>query len=412
MPYGDVLELREGQTPGSISTFNKGRPTTGAAGYILDSTGNVLGLSTPIGGTQIVGARLNAVAAAGDSLVVGAVQGGSPYNQAINRNAQQWANAGNFGVAGTRTDQILAQIATAAAAGASKLLINGGVNDIVQSVPEATLRINLIANWNRARALGVEPIDMGLPPTNTAGNVPRYVANEVWRKLYCYKNNIRHADIWPLLATGAGAYTAGLNTDAIHYNSVGAIAAEPAITSRLSNLANSPPLLAMTDTAADAVTYMNNAVSFTDSNADGLANNWNSLGAGGSYSITAADVGDFGLWQRCTITAGSSVGVSATAVTMASLGWSIGDKIATGFKIRWVDSSQALTVSAYHSGITVGNQPLFAETGNATGNSITIYHETTITAGTVIGFNFFASGTGWFEFNRPIVVNLTKLGLA
>lgn len=359
--------------------------------------------------------RLNnrRVSAAGDSLIQGAVGGGSPYSQAVYSGT--FVDVGNYSVAGTRTDQIATQIPQAVNANAGVLVIGGGVNDIVQSVAEPTLRANVIRNIQTAQSYGIQVIDFGLPPTNTAGNVPRYVQHEQWRRLWCYKNDVPHADIWPLLATPAGAYIAGLNSDAIHYNSVGAIAARPALLNLIQNSnVRTPQLLAMTNTASDHQSFIGNAVSFTDSNADGLADNWNAFGSGGTYAITAATGSEVGNWQRCTMSAGTNVGFIGTAVTLASLGWNVGDRLALGFNMRWSDTSQALAVSAYFTGVTTagGAQPLFNVRGGATGASAYVYGEAVIASGTAINVQFFASGTGWFEVNRPMMVNLTQLGLA
>ena len=106
---------------------------------------------------------------------------------------------------------------------------------------------------------------------------------------------------------------------------------------------------------------------------------------------------------------GSAVGFTPTAVTLASLGWTIGDRLAIGFRMRTSDATAALSVSCYVTGITVsGSQPLF----NDSFDELTQYSELVIGGGTVINIQWFATGTGWFEVNRPIVVNLTKLGLA
>jgi hypothetical protein len=340
----------------------------------------------------------------------GAVQGGSPYEQARVTASQPFYSTGLFAVSGKRTDEIASQIPSAYTAGATMVAIDGGVNDIVQSVAEATLRTNLIANWATIRSYGMEPIDIGLPPTNTAGNVPRYIANEVWRKLYCLKNRIRHADIYSVLAQATGAYKTGYFTDAIHYNSVGAIAAAaPLLSAIQTNVNRDKPLLAMTDTASDAGTWISNAVSFAGG---ATPTGWFSTGTGGTLSVNTADANDLGSWFRCTCAAAAAGGMTATAVTLASLGWAIGDKLAVGFRVRWTDASQALAISSYVTGVTVDVQPMFSETGGATGSSQYVYKECTITAGTVINFSVFATGTGFFEINRPIVVNLTKLGLA
>lgn len=352
------------------------------------------------------------VAAAGDSLIAGAVQGGSPYYQCVWTGS--FANVGNFAVGGTRTDQIASQISLAAAAGAGVLVIDGGVNDIAQSISEATLRANVIANIASAQARGMLVIDVGLPPTNTSANVPRYVQHEIWRRLYCYKNDIPHADIWPYLATASGAYTSGLNTDAIHYNSVGAIAAKTPILNLIQDPnVRTPQLLAMTDTASDHSSFVGNWISLTDTNADGVANGLFASGTGGTYSITNPTGSEVGKWQKVSMTAGTNVGFTGTAVTLASLGWEVGDRLAFASNIRWSDSSQALAVTANLTGITTSDtNPIFQLLGGASGNSIYAYNEVTITGGTTVNYSFTGTGTGNFEVNRVMVVNLTKLGLA
>jgi len=386
-----------------------------------DGSGNAIGIIGQVGGVpnQVIAlgggggiSELLSVAGAGDSIQQGATPGGSMFMQSVKRQTLPYKFAGNFAVASKRTDEIAAQIPSAAASGAKICVIDGGVNDILQAVPEATLRANLIANWNACKAAGMEPLDVGLPPTNTGANVPRYVAHEVWRKLYCYKYNIRHADIWSPLATAAGAYTSGLNLDAVHPNSIGGVAAEPSISNLIAGpTKGSYPLLALTDTKTDAGSAIDNAVSFSGTL---NSNGWFNIGSGATYSVTAPDAGDFGSWYRTTCTAAVNAGLGSTTYTLASLGWAIGDKIAIGFRLRWVDVAGALSITCFAQSVTglAPSQPLFNETGGATGNSIYSYTEFTFTGGTSISLQFFATGTGYFEINRPIMVNLTKLGLA
>lgn len=358
--------------------------------------------------------RYSTVCAIGDSITAGSANGNSYYSKLLSR-AGQFQNKGSFAVAGTRSDEILAtQVPQAIASGAQFCFTQFGTNDVAQSVAESTLRANAITIWARLRAAGIEPIDVSLLPHNTAANAVRHAAHNVWRKLYCLKNGITHIDVWPLLATSAGAFASGMNVDATHPSTSAAIAMANKVAARMASPWLVDPLLALTDTGSDTATFINNAVSFTDSNADGVPNSWFSSGTGGTYTIQAADSGDFGSWARCAMSAGTNVGMSATAVTLASLGWAIGDTIAVGMRYRWSDSSQALTNNVYYTGATMSGsaQPLFQEKGGASGDSLYVYVETTIASGTNINLQPFASGTGYFEINRPIVVNLTSLGLA
>jgi hypothetical protein len=240
-------------------------------------------------------------------------------------------------------------------------------------------------------------------------NVAAYVQDELYMRLWSLRNGFQRTDSWTPLATAAGGFISGTNSDAVHINAVGARLLVPDMEMLFQNRDRNTryPLLAMTDTAAHALTWIANAISFTDSNADGVPDSWNAAGAGGTYSITAADSGDLGAWARTTMTAGTSVGLGATAVTLASLGWSIGDRLAIGYRIR--SSAATITNTVNLTGVSVSTVSLFNEPGPT---DRYVYHETTLTAGTVINISIVGTGTGWFEFSRPIVVNLTQMGLA
>lgn len=349
------------------------------------------------------------IAGAGDSIIIGpgaTGQCGSLYWQALRRGGKTpFYSVGNFAVSGMRTDQIAAQIAQAAAAGADMLVINGGTNDVLASFTEAQVRANLIANWDEARRRGMEPIDVGMLPTNNAGTVYRHANNEIWRKLYCAKHGIRSVDAWSVLSNEDGGFASGMNADSYHPSSVGAIAASAQLEQALqNNYYNAAPLLALTD-LPDAGGFLSNAISFSPGYA--------TTGTGGTVSTEPADANDLGSWRRCTVAAGTNAGFAVSGPTLASLGWAIGDRLAFGFRIRWSDTAQALSVSAKFTGVTIsGDQPLTNETGGASGNAMYVYSEAVITAGTSVGVSWTATGTGYFEVNRPIVVNLTKLGLA
>lgn len=367
---------------------------------------------TPLGilTTLSNSAQLTSIAGLGDSLTGGSTaNGNSPYF-IFTRKYPGYYDCGNFGVSGDRSDQILARIDAVIASGARTVFTQWGANDIGQGVSETTLRETSIKIWNELRAAGIQIIDLGLPPTNVSENVPRYVQHNIWRTLYCAKNGIRHLEVWDLLATPAGAYASGMNIDNVHWNTVGAEIVADAMKTFVDGNVFTSPLLAYTDTKTDALTYLNNAVSFA--NTGGTPTGWFSTGTGGTLSVQSPDPNSFGSWARCTMTGGVNAGLIPTAVTLSSLGWSIGDTLMFGCKFRWVDTAQALMNTVYYSGITPSVQPLYQAKGGDTGASFCISSRASITSGTTIGNQFMASGTGYFEINRPICVNLTKLGLA
>jgi lysophospholipase L1-like esterase len=381
------------------------------ASYSVDGSGNVTGLVGPNSESfNIRQTRTMLVAGVGDSITAATANGNSHYYKLLFKSGGRFVDCGNFGVAGERSDQIYARLAAVVASGAKTVITQFGVNDISQSVAEATLRTNAIAIWAYLRGKGVQVIDLSLPPTNTAGNVPRYVQHNIWRKLYCRFNGIVHIDVWPLMAQATGAFATGYFADAVHPNTVAQNAVADAIYAVMNGAEQASPLLAYTDTAADASGFVSNAISFAGGPP---ATGWFASGTGGTYTVQPPDANDFGSWQRCAITAGTNVGFTPTAVSLASLGWTAGDRLFVGCKYRWVDASQSMTNNTYFTGIaTVGSlQPMFGEKGGATGDSYTLQQIVTIASGTNVNLNFFASGTGYFEVNRPICVNLTKLGL-
>lgn len=360
------------------------------------------------------GGKITSLAAAGDSLMVGAAPTASPYTQWTLQKSLAGLDRGNLAVPGNRTDQIAATLPALIALGARTVLLDGGVNDIIQLQTQTVSRAQVITNIKTLQAAGVDVIDVGLPPTNTPGLVPTYVQHEIWRRIWCMKNSVKHIDAWAPLATGAGGYTSGLNIDAVHWNTYGASLLVPQVDlAWKSSIAVPVSLLAMTDVATDAGTFLSNTISYVDTNADGVPDTWFSAGAGGTYSIQPADSGSFGKWFRCAITGQTNTGFNCTAVTLASLGWAIGDKLAVGFRVRTVDSSQALALTVSITGGSVSAPtPLFQYKGGATGSDITVYAEATITGGSAIGFQILGTGTGYFEMNRPIIVNLTQMGFA
>lgn len=358
----------------------------------------------------------------GDSWIAGVSNGASIYSKAVNRGLS-FRDRGSFAVAGTRSDQITAQIPAGVASGASFALIDQGINDCAQSVSEQTLENNEIINWNLLIAGGVLPIDMGMPPTNTAGNVTCYLQNEIWRSLWTYKHQIPKLDVYSPLATSTGSFQSGLNQDAVHYNTVGADIVAGVFTSNLQGVnPYKPPILALTDTGSQFYSpFINNAVSWGSVGNTALPSGWtgatNNCGsllvvAGSPTDIDSPGSGQsFGNWMRCTISGAASLtGFQPTAVTLASLGWTVGDTLGYGFCIRWTDVSQGLTITVISS-TQSGVAPIFQEKGGVNGENKCVYAQYVIPAGTtVMALAFQAIGTGYFEVSRPIVVDLTKVG--
>ena len=371
--------------------------------------------------------------AVGDSVTAAGYQGSGFFDR-LDRTSlgvQRYVG-GNFAASGKRSDEILAtQIpqaiavsATAVSGGLTHCLTQFGTNDISQGIAESVVRANAIAIWAALRAAGIEPIDIGLQPVASATNAAKAAGHNAWRRNYCKQHGIQHIDIWTSLASsaGLGAYASGLGFDTIHPNSVAHRIIAGLIQAACEKPYAVPRFLAAVDdrtfaSMPNTTNLISNGVSFSDTNADGLPDAFNPAGSGGTYSVQAVDSGGFGKWARCAMTAGSAVGIGGTAQTLAAMGWSVGDKLRAAYRIRWTDVSQALQVSTKFTGITPASgwdtNMLYNDVaGTASGDDMYIEHDCVIGGGTVVGYQWSATGTGYFEINRPIVMNLTQLGLS
>jgi len=361
--------------------------------------------------------KITKVVCIGDSVTEGYYDG-SPWP-----NRYSWLNGGyvisaNYADGGKTSTQILAeQVPLALASGASHCFTQFGTNDISQSVPMTTTRANAVSIWSALRAGGIEPIHVGLQPVDNTGNYSKACAFNLWAKLYCRLNNILYVDIMPLLsAGGSGTYKTGLGYDTVHPSSVGMkVIASQASEQTLQSYALTPLLAEADDrffsATPNTIALNGNAISFTGGTPP---TGYTQVGSGGVLSVEPPDADGFGSWLRATLTADTGFGFNCTAQSLSSLGWAVGDTIGIGYRVRWVDSAQALTLSANTTG---GSTQLFAmfneQGGTSTGDDMYVYTEGAIPAGTTnISFQWTGTGTGYFEVNRPIIINLTQLGLA
>jgi lysophospholipase L1-like esterase len=357
----------------------------------------------------------------GDSVTEGGYDG-SPWPPRLIQRAGEFRFLGNFADSGKRLDEILTeQVPLAIASGASHCAIQGGTNDIAQGATEVQMRDRAAAIFTALRAGGVEPISVSLQPVTNVTPAVKAAAHNIWLKRYCALNRITHTDIYPLLSAGGnGGYASNYGYDTLHPSSTGQRVIADAVRGGLIKPFALTPILSLVDDRAFAswapTAVIANSISFTDTNADGIPDNWNSAGTGGSYSVQNVDSGGYGKWFRCAVSAGTGVGFNPTAQTLASLGWDVGDKLLAAYRLRWVDSSQALTMTARFTGVSAAagsdvNAMLNEQAGTDTGDDRYIQHEFTIGSGTTIGYQWTANGTGYFEVNRPQIFNLTKLGL-
>lgn len=353
----------------------------------------------------------------GDSIPAGGYDG-SGFPNRISYEGR-YRHVAGFAAGGKRSDQILAeQVQLAIASGARICLVEAGTNDIEQSVSEATHRANIISIYAALTGGGVVPINVGLLPRNSnPGFVTARANHELWRQLYCLRNNIPYVCVWPFLANADGTWKTGLNHDTVHPNRLAAKIIGDKASDQMDRLGAQTPFLELIDRPAGVSNVLANAVSFGGPGA-ALPSGW--FGTGLDFSVLAPDANDFGGWLRGTATGAVTLqGFNGTARSLTDLGISIGDKIAVGFRMRWASTSNtAISVRSSLTGISASPDLLILlnEVG-ASGNdvaSIYAYKEFTVTSGTVLGLNFLltTSGAGYMEVSRPIIYNLTANGLA
>lgn len=215
-------------------------------------------------------------------------------------------------------------------------VVLAGTNDVGDSVAFATTKANLTSIYTQLWDSGIIPVLCTLPPR--AGDVTSFrtalVKLNHWIALTAQKNG------WPLFdlhgaATDAsnGDWTSGYNSDNYHLTAAGAKALGSALWTSLSTyFAQASPLLA--DSQADRFSFTNagvdsNNLFLTDTNADGLGNNWAVTGS--PTTALAADANNYKGNAQAVTRAGGTNGVLTPSQTVAA---STGDRIQLTLRLK------------------------------------------------------------------------------
>lgn len=222
----------------------------------FDSSGN------PIGIANLNGTRANTAILFGDSFSARCHQPGILARQ-MDWGYFTWLNVfcngaftciGNYGVSGNTTTQMLARIETAAAAGASWVFVQGGVNDLSTATADQIIT-NLKAICARFVQTGAKVVLCGISPyTGYAGGYTTILAVNKAMREYCNVTpNITFVDVYSSLVNPTdttGALATGMSDDALHPSSKGARAYGLAIANAISGQYTNTNLLV--SSAADA----------------------------------------------------------------------------------------------------------------------------------------------------------------
>ena len=262
----------------------------------------------------------------GDSITIGmnsatgAADSWPTYAGAISK--QKLRLIRNSGVGGNTTAQMLARFTADVSAHAPKMVpLLAGSNDLMQSVPQTTLRANyeqLVAN---IRAIGAEPIILTVPPR--IGGEALVTAHNDWLRGYALVNGLRLVDMYAVLANGT-AWKAGFNSgDGTHPSPAGYAAMGAEFDRVITPALGTPFSPNLTTTQADAENLLTNGI-FTVGGAN-VGASWTPYGPGANltYSLEAADVGN---WQVLNVTTGGA-GVGLAQTSTAGAKWNPGDRV-------------------------------------------------------------------------------------
>jgi lysophospholipase L1-like esterase len=375
------------------------------------------------------GLNASHVSAGGDSLIAGADGLTGSVTKSLRSNSR-YRLVANYGVGGTRTDQIRAtQLPMLLADNSLRVLLNGGTNDMAQDSVggDAAARANLVFMFAALRGVGKSVFSQGLFPNTTTSKAILFAKHELWRQQYCARNNIPHVHVWPKLANPDGTWKAGYNftADDTHPSAIG----RDLVAAEILNTFSNPAFMAQFGALIDSDNpndLFANAVSFGGV-APALPAGWSVQGAGGAYDVIAPDAGDYGNWLRTTFTSAvTAVGVNGSSRTLAQLAWNPGDKIAVAARVRCTTTSQgSLKARIANIGTAlvtpVPNYPVYFDDILSVGtDDAFVYTEATISASAApsdtLRYRFTATTTDattqTMSIQRPLIYNLTQNGFA
>lgn len=252
------------------------------------------------------------------------------------------------GVAGERSDQILARVPTAIAAGVKGMTLLAGVNDAEQSVSAATFMTNVRAIAALCRAAGV-PLVVGLvPPRASAVSAAKRTLIAVYNlalREWAPRAGVYLADTHTPLAvatddTLSATYDSG---DGIHVNTAGhrLIATAFATAAARAVVPSSGIVLAKTP-----LSLGRNPLFQADSAGPGLPTNWaeqpGGTGTAPTYTRVVDTTGKLpagAQWEQIEVnnTSGASGQRHHTTSLNAAATWAVGDKLLIAYRMEIED---------------------------------------------------------------------------
>jgi lysophospholipase L1-like esterase len=193
---------------------------------------------------------------------------------------------GQSGTVGFTTAQVLTThlpLAVKAAPGICVVLC--GTNDVgtVSSTTISTAKANITSIVQQLLAASIQPVLCTIPPQNSVSNSILVQVGQLnhWIKRYGQGHGIPVADFHGVLtdpATG-GNYTSGLNTDNLHPTSAGAKLMGQELSSAILTAFPQVTKPVLIDANLDPTYIFGNGLMLTDTNADGLPDNFATSGS-------------------------------------------------------------------------------------------------------------------------------------
>jgi lysophospholipase L1-like esterase len=312
----------------------------------------------------------------------------------------------NAGIAGNRSDQMLARFDTDVAPyNPSIVTLLAGANDISQNIALSVFQDNIKQIVDKITSINAVPVLCTiLPRTPSATYGARVSQWNAWLKAYALTNGIAIIDFNSILTdptTGAILFDSG---DGLHPSQAGYQAMGDYAASVLKPLLREwNPILPVSN--VDPNNLLANGLMITDTTpADGRADGWSTYGSGVTYTLEAGVSPVLGNWQKCVNT------VAGAGITKSvSTGWSVGDKVAF---IGRFDTDGASFIAQILATSAAGG-PYLRTVGTITTavrNGV-FYGEFIVPAGTTALETRITGGIGTHKLAQFGLYNLTALGL-
>jgi hypothetical protein len=323
----------------------------------------------------------------------------------------------NGGVAGERSDQILARIqADALGQPCTFVLVDGGGNDIIQSISQSTIQANMLSIYKTVLSNGQVPIIVTPPPYQPNASACATLAH--WMRAQAVNLKIPIFDFYAsMVDPSTGGYLSGYSADNLHPAAAGLRVAAQAAVSALSPLfPPSSPLLATYN--SDPNNLISNGLLLT-SNA-GIATGWTATAVSGhvTYSVST-DSHILGNVEVATKTTSSGTDNDTFQNAQITSGFSAGDRMAYVGKVvtSGVESGgQFFNVRIYgytagYGALLITGAPVWNHTEDVPNGQW--YFEFTVPAGTVFlqAEISYGTGIGTVKFGQIGLYDLTAMGL-